>query len=152
MSMPEPPNPCPLLKGGLALGAREHRGFAVAWNWLLGILRKAEKFFCLSINGRTGNINVVAGNGIDVTADGNTITIAAGTGKSTDNGGSGSSGGGSSGGGSGGGAGGGSGGGAGSGGAGGTSGGSWTDVEPSKPREESPGTQCNDWTGATIDN
>lgn len=70
MSLPATPNPYPTLKEGLALGAREHAGFVNVWNWLCGIMREAKKYFTLGINGRTGDINVVAGEGINVTTEG----------------------------------------------------------------------------------
>lgn len=66
MSLPATPNPFPTLREGYALGANEHRGFVNVWNWLTGIMRKAKDFFCLGLNNRTGDISVVAGEGIDV--------------------------------------------------------------------------------------
>jgi hypothetical protein len=142
MSLPMSPDPFPTLKEGLALGARDHRGFVNVWNWLCGIMRKAKDYFCLGLNNRTGDVSLIAGEGIDVTTEGNTIMISVGTGKNTDNdGGSGGNrGGGSS-------TGGGNGGGAG----GGRGGGSdissdWTNpaTKPTPPSE--PSTKCNDWS------
>lgn len=66
MSLPATPNPFPTLREGYALGANEHRGFVNVWNWLTDIMRKAKDFFCLGLNNRTGDISVVAGEGIDV--------------------------------------------------------------------------------------
>lgn len=146
MNLPTQPNPFPTLREGLALGAREHSGFVNVWNWLCGIMKKAKDYFILGINDRTGNVNVVAGEGINVTTEGNTIMISIGSGKNTDNdNGNGGSGGGNSGGGGGGsGSGGGNGSGGGSG-DGGESGDGWINTPlPAAPTE--PSTQCNDWS------
>ena len=138
MNMPAEPNPFPTLKAGLALGAKDHRGFVNAWNWLCGIMRAAKDYFCLGVNGRTGNVNIIAGEGINVTAEGKTIMISTGDGTNTDNGD-------------------GTGGGGGGGGAGGGASdgddndGDWTDAQrPTEPSD--PSTQCNDWTEDDVGN
>jgi len=85
MSLPATPNPFPTLREGLALGAREHSGFVNVWNWLCNIMRNAKEYFTFGVNGRSGDINVVAGEGINVTTEGQTIMISVGTGENTDN-------------------------------------------------------------------
>ena len=82
--IPQTPNPCPDLKEGLSLGAPEHKGFVTTWNWILNIFRNIKKYLPTAINGRQGNINIVAGTGIDVIASGHTITIGLGSGNSED--------------------------------------------------------------------
>ena len=85
MSIPELPNPCPTLQEGLALGAQEHQGFVATWNWIVDFFRNIKNYFVSNVNGRTGKINIVAGSGIDVIAEGDTITIGLGGGNSEDN-------------------------------------------------------------------
>ena len=82
--IPQTPNPCPDLQEGLSLGAPEHKGFVTTWNWILNIFRNIKKYLPTAVNGRQGNINIVAGTGIDVIASGNTITIGLGGGNSED--------------------------------------------------------------------
>ena len=148
MSLPATPSPFPTLKEGYALGAADHRGFVNVWNWLCGIMRKAKEYFCLAMNNRTGEISLIAGEGIDVTTEGNTIMISIGSGRNTDNDG-GSGGGGSGSGDESGGVGGGS----------GAGGGSGSDADatdwrnpPTKPTPPSePSSKCNDWSEG-VDN
>lgn len=82
--IPQLPNPCPTLKEGLALGADEHKGFVKTFNWIVEFFRKIKERIPTSINDRTGKIAIVAGSGIDVVANGNTITIRLGDGKNED--------------------------------------------------------------------
>lgn len=82
--IPNLPDPCPTLKEGLALGADEHKGFVKTFNWIVDFFRKIKERIPTSINDRTGKIAIVAGNGIDVVANGNTITIRLGDGKNED--------------------------------------------------------------------
>lgn len=84
MAKPTPPLPCPTMKEGLALGAPEHRGFVRVWNWLMDALRHATKYFVTTINNRTGDVAIVAGEGIDIFTNGRTITISAGSGRNDD--------------------------------------------------------------------
>ena len=86
MAFPDTPDPCPDLQEGLALGAPEHAGFVAAWNWIVGIFRKAKDFFVFGVNGRTGEIEIVAGDGINVLTSGKTITISIGDGEDEDDG------------------------------------------------------------------
>ena len=76
MALPDTPDPCPDLREGLALGAPEHTGFVAAWNWVVGIFRKASDYLCLGVNDITGEVNIVAGNGIKVESSGRDITIS----------------------------------------------------------------------------
>ncbi len=78
------PNPCPTLREGLSLGAAEHSGFCSCWNWIIDFFRNIRENVVTKVNGRTGKISIVAGDGIDVVASGGTITIGLGSGKSTD--------------------------------------------------------------------
>lgn len=78
------PDPCPVLKQGLALGAPQHEGFAAVWNWIVDLFRSPKDNFVVGVNNRTGKINIVAGKGVDVITKGETITIGLGGGKSTD--------------------------------------------------------------------
>lgn len=78
------PNPCPTLKQGLALGASEHAGFVAVWNWIVDLFRSPKDNFVIGVNDRTGKINIVAGEGVDVITNGNTITIGLGNGASKD--------------------------------------------------------------------
>lgn len=78
------PSPCPTLCEGLAIGANEHRGFINVWNWIVDIFRNVKDNLVIGINGRQGDISIVAGSGIDVVASGNTITIGLGSGNSVD--------------------------------------------------------------------
>lgn len=82
--IPNLPDPCPTLKEGLALGADEHKGFVKTFNWIVDFFRKIKERIPTSINDRTGKIAIVAGSGIDVVANGNTITIRLGDGKNED--------------------------------------------------------------------
>ena len=86
MAFPDTPDPCPDLQEGLALGAPEHAGFVATWNWIVGVFRKAKDFFVFGVNGRTGSIEIVAGDGIDVSTSGKTITISIGNGEDEDDG------------------------------------------------------------------
>jgi hypothetical protein len=76
MALPPIPNPCPDLKPGLSLGAPEHKGFVSAWNWLFALFRSAKDNFVFSVNGATGDLHIVSGEGISVTTRGSTLTIA----------------------------------------------------------------------------
>lgn len=78
------PSPCPTLREGLSLGAREHSGFVNVWNWIVDIFRNAKNKLVLAVNGRTGDLSIVAGTGIDVVTNGNVITIGLGKGESKD--------------------------------------------------------------------
>lgn len=78
------PNPVPTLKEGLALGAPVHIGFVRMWNWIVDFFRTADQRIVTELNGRTGRVSIVAGNGVEVITTGNTITVGLGTGKSTD--------------------------------------------------------------------
>jgi len=82
--IPSLPSPVPILREGLALGARVHSGFARTWNWLIDIFKHADRYIVTDVNGRTGGVSIVAGSGIDVVASGNTITIGLGSGVSSD--------------------------------------------------------------------
>lgn len=82
--IPQLPNPCPTLKEGLALGADEHKGFVKTFNWIVDFFKKIKDRIPTSINDRTGKIAIVAGSGIDVVANGNTITIRLGDGTNED--------------------------------------------------------------------
>lgn len=82
--IPNLPDPCPTLKEGLALGADEHKGFVKTFNWVVEFFKKIKERIPTSINDRTGKIAIVAGNGIDVVANGNTITIRLGDGTNED--------------------------------------------------------------------
>lgn len=81
---PPEPNPFPALREGLAIGAPEHRGFIAAWNWMADIMRRAAECFCLGVNGRTGRLCLIGGEGIDVTVSGRTICVSLGSGVNTD--------------------------------------------------------------------
>ncbi len=81
--MTQPPA-SPTLREGLALGAPEHAGFVAMWNWICGFFRSIREQIPTDVNGRTGRIAIVAGEGIDVVASGSVITVALGTGKSED--------------------------------------------------------------------
>ena len=148
MALPATPDPCPDLQEGLALGAPEHAGFVAAWNWIVGIFRKAKDFFVFGVNGRTGEIEIVAGDGINVLTSGKTITISIGDGEDEDDGDMGDGDGGGGGDGSSGSSGDGSGGGGGSGGSGsggsgsGSSGGSGS----GEGYGEGDGGGCNGWS------
>ena len=98
MSLPIAPNPFPTLRQGLSLGAPEHQGFAAAWNWLTGVMRKAKEYFVLAVNGKHGELTIVGGDGIQVVTSGSTITINVGDGEDENDGGSGGGGSGGSGG------------------------------------------------------
>lgn len=78
------PNPCPTLREGLSLGAKEHAGFCDVWNWIIDFFRNLKENVVTKVNDRTGKINIVAGDGIDVIASGSTITIGLGGGESKD--------------------------------------------------------------------
>lgn len=78
------PNPCPTLREGLSLGAKEHAGFCDVWNWIIDFFRNLKENVVTKVNDRTGRINIVAGDGIDVIASGSTITIGLGGGESKD--------------------------------------------------------------------
>jgi len=78
------PNPCPTLREGLSLGAKEHSGFCECWNWVMDFFRNIRENVVTKVNDRTGKINIVAGDGIDVVASGDTITIGLGSGENTD--------------------------------------------------------------------
>lgn len=95
MALPVLPDPCPTLKMGRALGAPDHTGFVAVWNWIVGVFKKARDYFVLSINGRTGCVDIVAGSGINVSTSGKTITISLGDGETSDDGDNGNTGGGS---------------------------------------------------------
>lgn len=82
--IPPHPNPFPTLRDGLAIGAPEHRGFVAVWNWVADIMRRAAECFCLGVNGRTGSLSIIGGEGIDVTVAGRTICVSLGSGKNTD--------------------------------------------------------------------
>ena len=151
MSLPSTPDPFPTLKEGLALGADDHTGFVNVWNWIAGIMRQAKDYFTFGVNGRSGDLNLVAGEGISVTTEGQTIMISLGNGENTDND-TGTGGGGGGTGGGGGGTGGGGGGGTGTGGGGGGTGSGtsdrpdWTDVPlPEPPSSDGGSTNCNTW-------
>lgn len=147
--LPSEPSPFPTLREGFAIGASENAGFVNAFNWIAEILRKASDFFCLGVNDRSGKINIVAGEGINVTTSGQTITISIGNGDNTDTdtttdpddpttpttptgtGGGGTAGGG-----------------------GGTgTGGRWTDATPSGGKPHGDGvSNCNNWSDEVPDN
>lgn len=78
------PNPCPTLREGLSLGAKEHSGFCECWNWVMDFFRNIRENVVTKVNDRTGKIKIVAGDGIDVVASGDTITIGLGSGENTD--------------------------------------------------------------------
>jgi hypothetical protein len=78
------PEPCPTLRAGLAIGAKEHNGFVNVWNWIVDVFRNIKDKLVTGINGRTGDISIVAGKGIEVVVDAKTITIGIGEGKSKD--------------------------------------------------------------------
>ena len=78
------PNPCPTLREGLSLGAQAHAGFCEVWNWIIDFFRNLKENVVTKVNDRTGKVNIVAGNGIDVVASGGTITIGLGSGESKD--------------------------------------------------------------------
>ena len=82
--IPSLPSPVPILREGLALGARVHSGFARTWNWLTDIFKNADRYIVTAVDGRTGGVSIVAGSGIDVVAAGNTITIGLGSGASSE--------------------------------------------------------------------
>jgi hypothetical protein len=84
MAIPPTPSPCPDLHQGLALGAPEHQGFVAAWNWIIGVFRKAKDSLVLSVNGISGDAKIVGGEGIKVVTAGQTITISLGEGDETD--------------------------------------------------------------------
>ena len=86
MSLPIAPNPFPTLRQGLSLGAPEHQGFAAAWNWLTGVMRKAKDYLVLDVNGKHGELTIVGGDGIQVTTSGTTITINVGDGEDENDG------------------------------------------------------------------
>lgn len=75
MALPITPNPFPVLRSGLSLGAPSHQGFCAAWNWMADILKKASDYFVLGINGKHGEISIVGGDRIQISTSGDTITI-----------------------------------------------------------------------------
>ena len=78
--IPPLPNPCPTLREGKFIGAQEHSGFVRTFNWLINILRNIKEYLPTEVNGRTGNISIVAGDGVEVVTSGNTITVGLGAG------------------------------------------------------------------------
>ena len=76
MGLPALPNPCPVLRPELALGAPEHQGFVASWNWLFSLFRAAKDNFVFGVNGASGDLRIVGSEGISITTSGSTITIA----------------------------------------------------------------------------
>lgn len=84
--MTDLPSPCPTLQEGRAIGAEENTGFVAMWNWLVSFFQTIKENIVTGINNRTGDVFIVAGEGIDVNVADNTITISLGEGKTTDDG------------------------------------------------------------------